>query len=112
VSAEDPGFDNPRREFDRSAIDEPGEGTPLACPSCGSADDLREIQSIEGMQNVRVTLREPNADPDCEFGATEMLWETVSTTGVRCRACDWEYIDEHWVFQLVPSKAHGDVLGS
>jgi|HubBroStandDraft_6_1064221.scaffolds.fasta_scaffold27386_5 hypothetical protein len=77
-------------------------GTRLCCPSCGSPDDLREIQRIEGLQDVTIRSAESEGDFDAEWESTEMLWDTVEAIGGQCRSCGWSHEDEHWMALLVP----------
>lgn len=74
----------------------------MACPHCGSADNLKTIEAIEGLAAC-VVVKDDKGELDYVYeGYTEVLWDTSTSTGIHCGGCDWESEGDAFADALVP----------
>ena len=65
-------------------------GTVVACPECGSTQNLGELETLEAISEAeQITVGEDGLVYEWS-GHTDFFQENCETIGVVCRKCDWE----------------------
>jgi hypothetical protein len=72
----------------------------LACPQCGSPDQLRERALVPAVD--RVTFYADGVASYDGPGAADLDWSASTTTGLECAGCDWTADGDDAVSQLIP----------
>lgn len=62
----------------------------MACPFCGSVDELRTNEVLSATADVTVVADKITGEMDAQWsGYTDVDWDSQDTVGLGCGNCDW-----------------------
>ena len=69
----------------------------VACPDCGSSEDLATTEKIDGLTGCAITIGEDGELSVEHEGYTVMNWDSSVTTGYYCRYCEKPFTDQELI---------------